>query len=243
MVTFGSRTTRAACAPGGRRRAGPSHCPGGAASRVGQPRSRATSLVGRTSRDPGLRHSGPSRGEVPTAQGHLGLYRPTEDQVAATPAAIKPAPAAPVRRSCPSPPTRVSAFGVDYQHYPRAQAEVIVDTTTLVVLGGLGPTSPAKPSPTSPAGAKTAPSQPSPHTPRRSTNSRADSKTLSAPLTRLIVSSNAPDATPTDTSKPHPGSEGCESSPSKNSHTAARHSAGRSRCTSCSAPTASTTLT
>jgi hypothetical protein len=32
----------------------------------------------------------------------------------------------------------VSAFGVDYQHYPRAQAAVIVDTTTLVVLGGLG---------------------------------------------------------------------------------------------------------
>ena len=32
----------------------------------------------------------------------------------------------------------IHALGVDYQHYPRAQAEVIVDTTTLVVLGGLG---------------------------------------------------------------------------------------------------------
>ncbi len=30
------------------------------------------------------------------------------------------------------------ALGVDYQQYSRAQAEVIVDTTTLVVLGGLG---------------------------------------------------------------------------------------------------------
>jgi N-terminal domain of anti-restriction factor ArdC len=32
----------------------------------------------------------------------------------------------------------IHALGVDYQHYSRAQAEVIVDTTTLVVLGGLG---------------------------------------------------------------------------------------------------------
>jgi hypothetical protein len=32
----------------------------------------------------------------------------------------------------------IHALGLDYQHYPRAQAEVIVDTTTLVVLGGLG---------------------------------------------------------------------------------------------------------
>jgi hypothetical protein len=32
----------------------------------------------------------------------------------------------------------IHALGVDYQHYPRAHAEVIVDTTTLVVLGGLG---------------------------------------------------------------------------------------------------------
>jgi len=32
----------------------------------------------------------------------------------------------------------VHALGVDYQQYSRAQAEVIVDTTTLVVLGGLG---------------------------------------------------------------------------------------------------------
>jgi hypothetical protein len=32
----------------------------------------------------------------------------------------------------------VHALGVDYQRYPRAEAEVIVDTTTLVVLGGLG---------------------------------------------------------------------------------------------------------
>jgi hypothetical protein len=32
----------------------------------------------------------------------------------------------------------IHAFGVDYQHHPRAQAEVIVDTTTLTVLGGLG---------------------------------------------------------------------------------------------------------
>jgi hypothetical protein len=32
----------------------------------------------------------------------------------------------------------IHAFGVDYQQYPRAQAEVIVETTTLVVLGGLG---------------------------------------------------------------------------------------------------------
>jgi hypothetical protein len=32
----------------------------------------------------------------------------------------------------------IHALGVDYQHYPRAQAEVIVDTTTVVVLGGLG---------------------------------------------------------------------------------------------------------
>ena len=32
----------------------------------------------------------------------------------------------------------IHALGVDYQQYERAQAEVIVDTTTLVVLGGLG---------------------------------------------------------------------------------------------------------
>ncbi len=32
----------------------------------------------------------------------------------------------------------IHALGVDYQRYSRAQAEVIVDTTTLVVLGGLG---------------------------------------------------------------------------------------------------------
>ena len=32
----------------------------------------------------------------------------------------------------------VHALGVDYQQYARAQAEVIVDTTTLIVLGGLG---------------------------------------------------------------------------------------------------------
>jgi hypothetical protein len=32
----------------------------------------------------------------------------------------------------------VHALGVDYQQYPRAQAEVIVDSVTLVVLGGLG---------------------------------------------------------------------------------------------------------
>ncbi len=32
----------------------------------------------------------------------------------------------------------IHALGVDYQNYSRAQAEVIVDTTTLVVLGGLG---------------------------------------------------------------------------------------------------------
>lgn len=32
----------------------------------------------------------------------------------------------------------IHALGVDYQQYSRAQAEVIVDTTTLVVLGGLG---------------------------------------------------------------------------------------------------------
>jgi hypothetical protein len=32
----------------------------------------------------------------------------------------------------------IHAVGVDYQHYPRAHAEVIVDTTTLIVLGGLG---------------------------------------------------------------------------------------------------------
>ena len=32
----------------------------------------------------------------------------------------------------------IHALGVDYQHYSRAHAEVIVDTTTLVVLGGLG---------------------------------------------------------------------------------------------------------
>lgn len=32
----------------------------------------------------------------------------------------------------------VHALGVDYERYSRAQAEVIVDTTTLVVLGGLG---------------------------------------------------------------------------------------------------------
>jgi hypothetical protein len=42
-----------------------------------------------------------------------------------------------------SPRTGVPRFGgtplgVEYQHYPRAQAEVIVDTTTLIVLGGLG---------------------------------------------------------------------------------------------------------
>jgi len=32
----------------------------------------------------------------------------------------------------------IHALGVDYQHYTRAEAEVIVDTTTLVVLGGPG---------------------------------------------------------------------------------------------------------
>jgi hypothetical protein len=32
----------------------------------------------------------------------------------------------------------IHALGVDYQRYRRAQAEVIVDTTALVVLGGLG---------------------------------------------------------------------------------------------------------
>jgi N-terminal domain of anti-restriction factor ArdC len=32
----------------------------------------------------------------------------------------------------------IHALGVDYQHYPRAHAEVIADTTTLIVLGGLG---------------------------------------------------------------------------------------------------------
>jgi hypothetical protein len=32
----------------------------------------------------------------------------------------------------------IHALGVDCQSYPRAHAEVIVDTTTLVVLGGLG---------------------------------------------------------------------------------------------------------
>jgi hypothetical protein len=32
----------------------------------------------------------------------------------------------------------IHALGVDYQQHSRAQAEVIVDTTTLVVLGGLG---------------------------------------------------------------------------------------------------------
>jgi len=32
----------------------------------------------------------------------------------------------------------IHALGVDYQHYSRAQAEVVVDTATLVVLGGLG---------------------------------------------------------------------------------------------------------
>jgi hypothetical protein len=32
----------------------------------------------------------------------------------------------------------IHALGVDYQSYPRPHAEVIVDTTTLVVLGGLG---------------------------------------------------------------------------------------------------------
>jgi hypothetical protein len=32
----------------------------------------------------------------------------------------------------------IHALGVDYRHYSQAQAEVIVDTATLVVLGGLG---------------------------------------------------------------------------------------------------------
>jgi N-terminal domain of anti-restriction factor ArdC len=32
----------------------------------------------------------------------------------------------------------IHALGVDYQHYPRAHAEVIVDSVTLIVLGGLG---------------------------------------------------------------------------------------------------------
>ena len=32
----------------------------------------------------------------------------------------------------------IHALGIDYQHFSRPQAEVIVDTTTLVVLGGLG---------------------------------------------------------------------------------------------------------
>ena len=32
----------------------------------------------------------------------------------------------------------IRALGIDYQRYSRPQAEVIVDTTTLVVLGGLG---------------------------------------------------------------------------------------------------------
>lgn len=32
----------------------------------------------------------------------------------------------------------IHALGVDYQHYTRSQAEVIVDTTTLIVLGAVG---------------------------------------------------------------------------------------------------------
>ena len=32
----------------------------------------------------------------------------------------------------------IHALGVDYRQYSRSQAEVIVDTTTLVVIGGLG---------------------------------------------------------------------------------------------------------
>jgi hypothetical protein len=32
----------------------------------------------------------------------------------------------------------IHALGVDYQHYSRAQAEVIVDTATLIVLGAVG---------------------------------------------------------------------------------------------------------
>jgi hypothetical protein len=75
----------------------------------------------------------------------------------------------------------IHALGVDYQHYPRAQAEVIVDTTTLVVLGGLGLDVSAKPSPMSPAGAKTARWTPSPTSPSSSTTSPAASSPHSAP--------------------------------------------------------------
>jgi hypothetical protein len=35
-------------------------------------------------------------------------------------------------------PELTHALGVDYAQYSRAQAEVIVDTTTLIVLGGVG---------------------------------------------------------------------------------------------------------
>jgi hypothetical protein len=66
----------------------------------------------------------------------------------------------------------IHALGVDYHHYPRARAEVIVDTATL----GSVSTSPARPSPTAPAGAKTAPSKPSPSSPSSSTRSPAASK-------------------------------------------------------------------
>jgi len=46
----------------------------------------------------------------------------------------------------------IHALGIDYQRFTRQQAEVIVDTTTLIVLGGVGLASPAKPSRTSPVG-------------------------------------------------------------------------------------------
>ncbi len=59
----------------------------------------------------------------------------------------------------------IHALGVDYQRYSRAQAEVIVDTTTLVVLGGLGLDVSGETVPMSPAGARTARSRPSPSSP------------------------------------------------------------------------------
>ena len=75
----------------------------------------------------------------------------------------------------------IHALGVNYQHYPRAQAEVIVDTTTLVVLVGLGLDVSGDTSPMSPAGAKTARWTPSPTSPSSSTTSPAASSPHSAP--------------------------------------------------------------
>lgn len=75
----------------------------------------------------------------------------------------------------------IHALGVDYQRYPRAQAEVIVDTTTLVVLGGLGLDVSGETIPYVAGWGKTARWTPSPSSLSSSTTSPAASRPHSAP--------------------------------------------------------------